>query len=147
MTTIAYKDGVLAADTGVEVNGIYVGKVSKIITNDYGQMGSLAGRMSDLGIFERWMKAGADKDELPQFTSEKAEAFLVNKDGSTEYITSLGFFTIDSPYHAEGSGFELAMGAMEAGATAIQAVEIAIKLDIGSHGPVTQARLKKRNDN
>jgi len=48
---------------------------------------------------------------------------------------------VRAPFYALGSGYQVAMGAMEFGATAEEAVRAAIKWDTGSGGDVTVLRL------
>ena len=51
------------------------------------------------------------------------------------------FSQVEAPYYAIGSGAHLALGAMWQGATAEQAVECAIALDIGCGGTVDVIRV------
>ena len=64
---------------------------------------------------------------------------LIVEDGTgkpdAESLASVAFA---DAYHAFGSGEEIALGAMAAGATAAEAVQIAIQFDTSSDGDVTQ---------
>ena len=51
-------------------------------------------------------------------------------------------FPVDSKFGATGSGSQLAVGAMEAGATALEAVKIAAKHDGATSGPFHTLKLK-----
>lgn len=141
MTTIAYKDGVLASDTGSSIGRMYAGKVNKIAQAKDGMMCGLAGRILDASLLQEWMFNGADRDNLPDFEDEDAEGIIVT-DGKLEYITSKGIFSIDAPYYAEGTGYLIAMGAMAQGATAERAVEIAIRLDECTYAPIQVFKVK-----
>ena len=52
-----------------------------------------------------------------------------------------GVFTVVSPYYSAGSGEEISLGAMWAGATAREAVKAAIQLSRGSGPPIKTLRL------
>lgn len=59
--------------------------------------------------------------------SRKGEFYSVDKDGCR----------LDEPTpHSEGSGCYVAIGALHAGANAVEAVRIACKLDVNTRGPI-----------
>lgn len=65
-----------------------------------------------------------------------ANGFVITPDGIILVWGDHGPWRVDRPYYALGSGSAVALGAMQCGATAEQAVEAAIALDIYSGGPV-----------
>lgn len=135
MTTIAYRDNIMAGDTAMTDRGTYCGQYRKI----YEMRGALLGVCGCLGEVAKlrdWFIAGTDTAP-PEFTSDDSEALLVHLSGRVEWIGHPGRrMDITGDFHAIGSGFRLALGAMSAGATAEQAVEIACDLDIYTRRPI-----------
>ena len=134
MTTIAYRDGVIASDTLVSAGGTKVGRVQKI-----GKIGPVlfgaSGSLAQAQRFGDWVRGGM-KGAPPQFEKEEGEGFVIHKDCIVTY-SGAGIDRMSAPYFASGSGWQFALGAMAAGACAEQAVRLAITLDNGSGGEVT----------
>lgn len=135
MTTIAFDGKTLAADSLVTYDGMRVGKSEKIVKVIGGMLGS-AGNSEDVTAAEAWFNAGRP-EQRPILTSYIG--IFIPDDGSVpqEYNERLVQMALptNSPWVA-GTGKCFAMAAMLAGKTAPEAVEIAIKLDIYSGGPV-----------
>lgn len=138
MTTIAYRDGVLAADTLVTENGRRVGHVQKI-----GKFGSVlwgvTGCLLHQVAFHDWLRGGLQGEPPGMKTPEGATStVIVIADGRLLTFDEHGYDHMPMPdYHAIGSGAALALGAMSAGASAYRAVEAAMKLDVHSGGEIT----------
>lgn len=139
MTTIAYRDGVMAADTVAFGGGIKLARLVKIARND---AGDLAGAVGDAGFafaFLEWFRKGEPEPAI-KLVSDRAEdrwdkALIVRAAGrQIEVYEPYGRFPVSAPYFAIGSGKSVALGAMFMGATAVQAVQAAIALDEGSSG-------------
>lgn len=96
------KDGSLLAWTGVESIGL---------------------------ILAEWYDNGCYKSEWPhaQTTDRWARLIVISSVGVIEYEQDPIPFTIQEPKMAWGSGRDFAMGALEMGADAVRAVEIASK--------------------
>lgn len=79
-----------------------------------------------------WLLAGADPDKWPEVQRKDdnyATVIVIDKDGQcTEYGCEPVPITIAQP-EAWGSGANVAMGALDAGANAIRAVQIACQRD------------------
>jgi hypothetical protein len=58
MTTIAYRDGVIASDTGMTVAGVKIGTVRKIARNQKGDLCGGAGSATFVSEFLHWFKNG-----------------------------------------------------------------------------------------
>lgn len=144
MTTIAYRDGVLAADTQITAdNSIVSGRCTKI-GNSGEWFYAVSGRPSDLGIFERWLSAMHDEARERLKPSDEMVAIVVVRgdDGlTTKIFDGENLYDIKAPFIAKGSGYHLAMGAMAMGATAEEAVRIACQYDIYSSEPIETVRL------
>ena len=139
MTTIAFRDGVLAADTLISYSTYTNGNRSKIVRcGDY-QVG-LAGLAWIKEPFEKWVSDGCDPELVPQavLDNESAFAVLLMDDSGKAYDYAKGYLVpIDAEYHAIGSGGFFAMGAMAHGASAIEAVLAGIRHDKASGGGIT----------
>ena len=144
MTTIAYKDGWLAADTLYNMAGMkrYESKITRHedVTGKKYLMAS-AGNLSDCAALEEWYKNGAIgvpqyhlfKDDTPS-----ASMLVVHEEGWVLYVDVYGHKSsiIPDDHFAIGSGSMVAMGAMLAGANAVRAVEIAALVDSNTGGTV-----------
>jgi len=136
MTTIVYRDGVMAADTAVFDRGVYVGQAIKIFRSVNGTLGGVAGCFGDSSAFGVWFKNGFD-EETPDFKDADSEGLIVHKNGDAEWVgKDKKRFPIQAEYHTIGSGFLVAMGALHIGASALRAVEVAADLDCTTRRPI-----------
>lgn len=136
MTTIAFKNGVLAADTALTSGAdAFAGEMTKIaMCDDF--MGGASGNITDITKFLDWVEEGADFDELPEF-EVAINCLLISKNHTVRNVGKGGISRpIDAPFHAIGTGEEAAKGALTAGATAEEAVQAAIHIDLFSGGRV-----------
>lgn len=148
MTTIAYKDGIMAADTmgtwGGDVN-YGVPKLAK--TRSY--LLGFAGSYAAANPLYNWIKRLDNQDiRLENFHNYREElpegipditVLIAPVDGSTLwYIVSDGYGgpLWTKKFDAIGSGGRFACGAMHAGANAMRAVRAAIDLDEGTGGDI-----------
>jgi hypothetical protein len=99
---------------------------------------SICGYFAVFDAWIKWYEEGKDPANTPVCKFPNSEtAFIVFKDGKCfTYSSELPYADDAFPGEAFGSGRKYAMGAMAMGASAKEAVEIAIKLDPGSGGPV-----------
>lgn len=142
MTTIAYRDGVLAADTAMCQGGVMMGNTIKIVRREDGDMAGSAGDASYNFAFAAWFLAGeigpAPKAEQDDQSFDRGVIF--RKSGIMDVFEPRGQFQATAPYFAFGSGKESALGAMFAGADAITAVQAALKFDPHTGGDLTILR-------
>lgn len=141
MTTIAYRDGVLAGDTLVTENGLRVGHVTKCGSVG-GVLWAVTGCLIHQVEFHDWLKGGLRGSPPSMKTPEGAtSSAIVIACGRLLTFDEHGQDHMPLPeFHAVGSGAPLAMGAMAAGADAEQAVRAAIALDVYSGGDVVVVR-------
>lgn len=140
MTTIAYRDGIMAGDTAVSDRGTYCGQYQKVFARDGALMG-VCGCLGEVARLRDWFMAGAEGDP-PALTDSDSEALLITGDGVVEWVGHPNKrMVITGDMHAIGSGFQLAIGAMAAGASALQAVEVACDFDLCTRRPINLARL------
>lgn len=138
MTTIVWRDGILAADTrAYSGSKTVIGLKSKIHRLHDGRL--IGCSTSKVGVSEKLIRLvrehGTDftfEDEIP------VQAMVINGDGSFFYFNDQDGFSgpIRAEYAAIGSGEDFALGALKMGTSAVKAVEIACELDVWSGGEI-----------
>lgn len=140
MTTLVYRDGVLAADSRGTRNGmICPGAVSKVYIVD----GRLVGFVGDSAFGQRFVRDLREGREPADLEGE-AIAVVVDSDGTVRVHQNATWYVEEGPFAAWGTGLAAALGALHMGATADQAVEAACEVDPNSGGPVQIVSLRKR---
>lgn len=147
MTTVAYKGGVMACDSAYTYNDRIISKMTKIRRTAGGCLFGSAGggdsreleilvdcieRPEQLPTAEE-LRLNSDQEGLLVFPSGRMFLLLVCQ-GDTDEPGIVEIEGFDG--FAVGSGGALARAAMLAGASAAQALVVAIELDINSHNPV-----------
>ena len=138
MTTVAYRDGVMACDSQL-TGGFKSVTPSKVVI----------GRSKMVGFCGDYASGYAGAQYLAEEASDKPES---HSDDDNEYIvtdgkriwladTRLRLAPVGDKFWAVGSGGIAAMAAMYAGADAETAVKIAIKVDEYSGGKVRTFKL------
>ena len=142
MTTIAFRDGVVAADTGMtRAYGGRSGTTIKIVRNAAGDIAAAAGDAGYAAVFLRWFMAGeAGPPSLPDKEGGVGTIYRAGKPTTLTTFEPSGGFDIEAAYFAIGSGCCEALGAMFAGADAPTAVRAAIAHNNGTYGEVTVLR-------
>lgn len=133
MTTIAWDGKILAADSQMSSSFIDPLRISKIRRVDDLIFG-LAGGAGMMDAFTDFLKGNEDRSRFDRVL-KNFSAIVIGRGKVLFYCDDLEPIECGTP-QAIGSGEQFAMGAMFAGATAEQAVLIAIKLDTGSGAPV-----------
>lgn len=143
MTTIAYRDGILAGDTLRTSNGMRDGFTRKV--HKIGRLLIAAcGTAALCAEFRSWVVAGLNGPS--PFNDKKGDeggnGLVIMPDGLAVIWGSSGPWALKQvPFVAMGSGEQVAMGAMAMGASAEQAVAAAMSLDTGSGGAVQSVQL------
>lgn len=142
MTTIAYRDGVLAADTGMTVGAVLLGHTTKIVRRADNDMAGSAGDAAYAAAFLDWFMNGeiGSPPEAKEDSDYFDRGIIFRADGTIMVFEPRGRFPIRAKYYAFGSGREFAIGAMYTGANAAQAVLAAIAHDPHTNGDVTVLR-------
>lgn len=138
MTTIVYRSGTLAGDTLTTANGNrdgYVQKVRRVGRVLIGFSGPIATGLK----FEQWVKGGMVGNG-PYEGGDQGNGIVVSAAGVVCWAGA-GPWPVTTDFYALGSGADLAMGALECGATAEQAVAVAAKHNVDTGGPITVLRL------
>jgi 20S proteasome alpha/beta subunit len=140
MTVIAYRDGALASDSLCTCADVRASSTVKIARCPDGSLCGASGYSGDAAAFIRWCVAGRPEDAKPKLTS--LCALVISPSGEIlMFEESLNWAVLDAPYYATGSGHALAIGAMAHGASAVEAVAIAIKHHTGCGGAIRVLRL------
>ena len=138
MTTIAYRDGVLAADTLINWNGDVLGYTPKI-----GRAGRLlygaSGSTAWCWAFRSWLKRGA-KGDCPAVAKDSGGCAVMPNDDIISFHEEGMERRTGVPFYAWGSGADYAIGAMQMGATPEQAVRAAMAWDRKTSGEITVLR-------
>lgn len=137
MTCIAFKAGVMAADS--RISGQYNSLGVKLFKRRDTLIG-FAGDVSQGLVFVDWY---FDREQRKPDLSEEKDwcALVVSVRGIEYWDCSLRAQPIPEKIAAIGSGAPFAIGAMDAGRSAREAVAIACRRDPGCGPPIFTARL------
>jgi hypothetical protein len=134
VTTIAYRNGILASDSLATSNGLRDSHTQKIH-----KIGPLlvagAGISAICTRFVQWVKDGM-KGDSPWQGQDGGNSFIVMPDEVILVFGENGPWKVERDFYALGSGEQVAIGAMAHGATAEEAVAHAITFDVYSGGPI-----------
>lgn len=142
MTAIAYRAGVLAADTQQTAGMIIVGYTKKVVRSPAGHIAAASGDAVWCRAFNQAVTKG-DVDWKPP-AGTKAEDFmaiLVSPDGTAEEVVPEGNSLLEAEFAAIGAPWQFLTGAMAAGASAEEAVRLAIQHCTSCGGEVQVERL------
>lgn len=143
MTIIAYKDGIIASDSKATLNGMHFFNAKKIVKAKDGTVSGGAGSMTWVVEFNDWILSGR-KRPWSNFIDNMA-AIYIDPHGVIRLVSPGGIIEANllNGCIAIGSGRDFAMGAMDAGVSAEEAVKIAIIRDNECGGPVQSERFEK----
>ncbi len=156
MTTIAYHRGIIASDSQVTVESEGGGARNFATRKLFPATVDIKGAKTDVilatagesapgSLFVEAWGSGKTLTECRElFTYSEADfsILVVSPEGLFEVDKWCVLEPVYEPFYAIGSGAKLAMGAMEAGASAQKAVEIACRRDPYTALPVVTMRLK-----
>lgn len=140
MTTIVYRNGILAADTrAYSGDKTPVGSKTKIHQLEDGTLvGISTTNVGGDSLLLDWVRRGSP---IPATSDLKPDTFMmlmVKTDGTVWYANDNLAWSgpLRAEFFAIGSGNQFALGALAAGADALQAVRIACDLDPWSSAPI-----------
>ena len=144
MTVIAYRDGVMAADSGSwDQCDVQHSWTRKIARGPDGTLYGVAGNAPEGMAFLAWVDNGCKGDwPEPRITDPALGncSFIVLRcrpDCDPDMITGCGVETFfGAPYMAVGAAREAALGALHAGASAASAVLASVEHSAHARGPV-----------
>ena len=147
MTVIAYRDGVLAADTLITAYHCRVGHTVKISRVNGWLLGA-SGSLGSLHALEDW--ALEPDVTAPIKWPDKADStgLLISPDGDLFYSSdeAPGLSRNVTPFTAIGSGGEIALTAMALGKSAVDAVKLGMHINIGCGGKALWLNLDGTED-
>ncbi len=128
MTTIAYKDGILAADTQLTYGGGIAGTTKKIEKLANGMIVAVAGDVDK----EFWWKQAIQGTKIPKENRSFKGLEAIVLDGTKVYhcYDDIALIELHDKYEAAGHGGKLAMAGMSIGMSAKEAVKFAGGIDI-----------------
>ena len=141
MTTLAYRDGIMAADSGSWMGDASHGWADKLAKGPDGTLYGVAGNAPEALGFLEWVRAGADPNTMPKAEAlpDDGNSFIVlavSRGGPVRIIAARGVETYNAPYFAIGGGSATAFGALWAGASAADAIEATKEHGSSAHGRV-----------
>jgi len=135
VTVIAYRDGVLAADSLTETDGLVVPGPPKIVRRGKAWVAT-AGVLGDCAAFERWVAGGRKTDGAPELddgfealVAEGGKVSWYDKGCAPVEVTAL-------PWTALGSGHQVAAAVLAQGGAAVEACLLACRLRVDCGLPV-----------
>lgn len=136
MTVIAWKDGIMAADS-VSSRGdtrYYVRKLHRVGNLVVG----MSGNTDSCEALLDWFRKGRQIETFPKCQEKDTYACAVFALGGRVYTIDQTPYPSEmlAPFGAIGCGREVAIGAMAAGATATEAIAIASTWCDGCGGPI-----------
>lgn len=147
MTTITYRDGIMAADSRAFAgHSMPIGAKRKIHRlPDGGMIGVSTNRAGMAEALIAWVRGGADPKDAPQMGEKKFSILWVKSDGGVFYACDEFAFSgpLKGDFWAIGSGDGIALGIMAMGGSAKRAVELVCDraLDPWSARPIATLRL------
>ena len=146
MTTIAYRAGIMAADSRETIQNdehsswyVLQDKCKKVIKLKDGSIFGGAHGSESIARLEDALRKGLHPPKL-----EDIAGLLVNPQGRMWLYEGNVWQRVHGRYYSVGSGSIIAFAAMDAGATAIEAATIAARRDPFSGGKVTAVRLRRK---
>lgn len=160
MSTVAFKDGIMACDSMMCFDGdekqLGLCKIGRTKNYLFGYVGRLSQMfpLFDWVLLHEGLKEWRSpedsykfRDNLQTSGDDVGAALLANEYGQLWTVTTEGFCVpMPSRQYAVGSGCEYALGAMHAGATASDAVAAANEYDVSSGGFVHSIRFDPSDD-
>jgi hypothetical protein len=140
MTTIAFRDGILAADTRMSYGMSAIHYPNMKLFEAGGYAIGLCGDLRFSPVLRDWAEAGFDPKAVhDKIWDDEFDVLVMNAQG--ELFTALAHALVPAPpceFYAVGSGRMAALGAMACGASAAEAIQIASEFDVGTGLPVQQ---------
>jgi hypothetical protein len=153
MTTIAYRDGILAADSRLTVDhgsGARKHTCKKLFRKrvtegkkSFDVIIATAGESSPGMVFVDWYGSGKPVPELFLHLGGDFLCLVLRPDGLYEYDVYCRGEQIEEEFYAVGSGSMAALAAMHCGKSAVEAVRIAARIDSYTGGRVIHEALTK----
>jgi hypothetical protein len=126
VTIVCYRDGMLASDTQCYSGDVIAAHTHKIGRTKDGWLWAVTGRVAMMEKYSAW--AEFHEGDPERYEGEHSDLILISPDGVVKEWIGEGWITsLPAPFRAWGSGMEMGLAAMEMGADARRAVEVASK--------------------
>lgn len=144
MTTIAYRDGVLAGDTRITDDDgvITTGHLRKVCRLRNGTLLGFAGTIAKIHALIKQAQKNPDGVLTIKPDKDELEALLIYQDGKVMQLDPGGWAEVKAKFYAIGSGDLPARVAMSCGLSAVEAVKKAMEFDSKTGGRVQSVKLK-----
>lgn len=142
MTTLIMNNGELAVDTGLFNNGVYSGEVQKWakVSEQYGGGFVVGcGDFAPLADSLQFLNQGQSPEGVN--FSENFSLYWMTREKTCLMLISDGIWQEMPQPVTDGSGHQIAIGALKAGATPSEAVSIVCDVDPFTHGPIDVLRV------
>lgn len=157
MTTVVFRDGIMAADTRGTHADAGITKCTKLFRKTFKATPRAKPREHLLGIcgdvyaamvFVNWYGSGRPRTDIFDNFHESEEFGILIWTGKKLYEANrlCTLIEVEDKFHAVGSGAMAALGAMACGKSAIEAARIACRYDNNSGLPVVSMSLRTRLD-
>lgn len=141
MTTIAYKDGIIVWDSQETAGDMVVSRnIQKMVRNGhlfFWGCGVTAHIEQLAALIAAGQKTSPDDLQAGGMLWDSKDLYSCSMDDSSIILSRI---CLDDCY-AIGSGSEYAIGAMDAGCTAVEAVKIAAGRDVNTGGKIRHKRI------
>lgn len=147
MTTIAYRDGVLAGDGLYHRGGWKMGNThQKVWKTPDGRLVGICGDAAHVSKLVAWLLCPPRKrtTERPKLEKDTGTVVEVFGNGKARYYEHDYFHPVNDRYWSVGSGSIAALVAMDMGADAVRAIKIAAKRDDSTGGRISAVKLKEK---
>ena len=133
MSVVAWDGKSIAADKQATAGGLRH-TTTKLRRLDSGEVLAWTGDQDSAGMVAKWYADGADPAKWPESQKDKddwSRLIVATADSVKVFERQPVFSLIEDQFLAWGSGRDFAIGAMARGASAKEAVEVAMKFDAG----------------
>lgn len=139
MTTIAYKDGIVAFDSYITAGELVVDFEKNKCQTHKGVKFIFSGKVTDEPmIVDAWFNGSEEKDcDASALVIANGKPYYCAYDETGEFFK----YEVTERAAAYGSGSPYALGAMDNGASAVEAVKIACNRDVYSGGRVRKVKV------
>lgn len=145
MTCIAIRNGIIAADSQLTLDDTQRSVCEKLFRVRDGIIGFVGDTAGGNQLLHHLRTHHCTEPlKTDDYHRRDFGALLLTNHGIYVYDESLSPDRVTGPFHALGSGAAFAIGAMERGASAIEAVRVAIKWNPYCGGPVRWMRLARK---
>ena len=145
MTTIACDGKNLAADGRTTTGPELIHNTTNKLVLRPGLILAFTGYAAGLRPLTAWVEAGADPAQYPPGLSDGCVVWMFSRKFKTPMIQhgNVPYFVPTPWRHAIGSGREYAMGAMDMGASAQDAIKVASRHDLSTGGKITMINVRE----